>query len=134
MVSSLPYLQNNTSILAEVDKRLSELAQINESATRGRMKSQRGGPGEIPVKKVVDWPQTFILTGNRKSRLTYDDLMVTHWVAGFVSCIQEKKSAETRASMLYYLGNLMEDASDLSWESAKASHAVVLTNMEADRE
>ena len=35
--------------------------------------------------------------------------------------------------MLDYLGNLMEDASDFSWESAKASHAVVLTNMEADR-
>ena len=35
--------------------------------------------------------------------------------------------------MLDYLGNLMEDASDFSWESAKASHAIVLTNMEADR-
>ena len=27
----------------------------------------------------------------------------------------------------------MEDASDFSWESAKASHVVVLTNMESDR-
>ena len=27
----------------------------------------------------------------------------------------------------------MEDASDLSWESANASHAIVLTNMEDDR-
>ena len=27
----------------------------------------------------------------------------------------------------------MEDASDFSWDAAKASHAVVLTNMEADR-
>ena len=35
--------------------------------------------------------------------------------------------------MLDYLGNIMEDASDLSWDSAKACHAVVLTNMEADR-
>ena len=32
--------------------------------------------------------------------------------------------------MLDYLGNLMEDASDFSLESAKASRAVVLTNME----
>ena len=35
--------------------------------------------------------------------------------------------------MLDYLGNLMEDASDFSWEAAKASHAIALTNMEADR-
>ena len=49
VVPSLGYLRNNTSIQAEVDKRLSELAQINESATRGRMKSQRGGPGEVGV-------------------------------------------------------------------------------------
>ena len=133
VVPSLGYLRNNNSIQVEVDKRLSELAQINEAATRGRMKSQRGGPREVPVKKVVDWPQHFILTGNRKSRPTYDDLTVTQWVSGFVCCMQEEKSGETRTSMLDYLGNLMEDASDFSWESAKASHAVVLTNMEADR-
>ena len=133
VVPSLGYLRNNTSIQAEVDKRLAELAQINESASRGRLKSHRGGPGEVPVKKAVDWPQHFILTGNRKSRPSYDDLTITQWVSGFVRCIQEEKSGEARASMLDYLGNLMEDASDFSWESAKASHAVVLTNMEADR-
>ena len=113
VVPSLGYLRNNTSIQVEVDQRLSELAQINESATRGRMKSQKGGPGEIPVKTVVDWPQHFVLTGNRKSRTTYDDLIVTQWVSGFVRCIQEEKSGETRACMLDYLGNLMEDASDI---------------------
>ena len=32
-----------------------------------------------------------------------------------------------------YLGNIVEDAYDSSWDSAKACHAVVLTNMEADR-
>ena len=35
--------------------------------------------------------------------------------------------------MLDYLGNIMEDASDFSWESAKVAHAFLLTNMEADR-
>ena len=34
--------------------------------------------------------------------------------------------------MLAYLGNLMEDASNF-WETAMASHAISLTNMEADR-
>ena len=92
VVPSLGYLRINSSIQMEIDKRLSELAQINEAATRGRIKSQRGGPGEVPVKKVVDWPKHFILTWNRKSRPTYDDLTVTQWVSGFVQCMQEEKS------------------------------------------
>ena len=82
---------------------------------------------------MVDWPQNFTFTGSRKSRPTYDELTVTQRVSSFVRCIPEEKLGETRASMLDYLGNLMEDASDISWESAKGSHAVVLTNMEVDR-
>ena len=133
VVPSLGYLRNNESVQAEVDKRLAELAQLNESATKGRLKSQRGGPGDITVKRVVDWPQNFILTGSRKVRPSYDDLTMSQWVSGFVRCIQEEKSEAAKSSMLDYLGNLMEDASDFSWESAKALHAIVLTNMEADR-
>ena len=32
--------------------------------------------------------------------------------------------------MLSYLGELMADANDFSWQSAKASHAVLLCEME----
>ena len=133
VIPSLGYLRNNESFQAEADKRLAELAKLNESATKGRLKSQRGGPGDVMVQKIVDWPQNFILTGNRKVRPTYDDLTMSQWVSGFVRCIQEEKSEAAKSSMLDYLGNLMEDASNFSWESAKASHAIVLTNMEADR-
>ena len=81
------------------------------------------------VKRKVDCPQNFILTGSRKTRPTYGDLTVTQWVSGFVWCIQEEKSDAAKECMLDYLGNLMEDASDFSWEAAKASHAIALTNM-----
>ena len=81
----------------------------------------------------MDWPQNFILTGNQKTRPSSDDLNITQWVSGFVRCIQEEKSEAHRACMLDYLGNIMEDASNFSWESAKAAHAILLTNMEADR-
>ena len=57
-----------------------------------KVKSQLGGPGDIFVKKSVDWPQTFILTRNQKTRPTYDELSITQWVSGFVRCIQEEKS------------------------------------------
>ena len=62
-------------------------------------------------------------------RPSYDDLTMSQWVSSFVRCIQEEKSEAAKSSMLDYLCNLMEDASDFSWESAKASHAIILTNM-----
>ena len=80
----------------------------------------------------MDWPQNSILTGSQKTRPTYDDLSVTQWVSGFVRCIQEKKSEQSRSAMLDYLGNLT-DASDFSWDWAKRCNAILLTNKEADR-
>ena len=84
----MEYLRSNESLQNEVERRLANLKNLNEAATKGRVKLQRSGPGEITVK---------------------------------------------RASMLDYFGNLMEDASDFSWDSAKACHAILLTNKEADR-
>ena len=132
VLPSLGYLRNNESVQAEVNNRLAELAQLNESTTKGRIKSQPGGPGNITVKRVVDWPQNFILTGSRKVRPSYDNLTMSQWVFGFVGCILEEYSEAAKSSMLDYLGNLMEDASAFSWESAKASHAIVLTNIVTD--
>ena len=133
VIPSIDYLRTSESLQSEVERRLAELKNINEFATRGRVKSQRGDPGDISVKRVMDWPQNFILTGNQKTRPTYDDLNITQWVSGFVRCIQEEKSKAIKSCMLDYLGNIMEDASDFSWESAKAAHAILLINMEADR-
>ena len=129
VVPSINYLRTNESLQSEVEWRLAELRNINEFAKQGRVKSQRGGPGEISVKRIMDWPQNFILTGSQKTRPTYDDLNITQWVSGFVRCIQEEKSGASRACMLDYLGNIMEDASDFSWESAKEAHAILLTNI-----
>ena len=112
MVPCLGYLRGNESLQTEVEKRLAELEKLNETATGGRLKSQRRGPGDLLLKQILDWSQNFILTGSRKTRPTYDDLAITQWVFGFVQCIQEERSEAARECMLNYLGNLMEDASD----------------------
>ena len=90
VIPSLEFLRNNESLQAQVEKRLAELKNVNELATRGRTKSQRGGPSDVTVKKLIDWPQNFILTGAHKTRPTYNDLTITQWVSGFVRCIQEE--------------------------------------------
>ena len=49
---------------------------------------------------------------------------------GFVKNVLEEKDLNCREKMLMYLGDLMEDATDFSWSNAKASHAVLLCEME----
>ena len=50
VVPSLEFLRNNESLQTQVERCLAELKNVNEMATRGRIKSQRGGPGDITVK------------------------------------------------------------------------------------
>ena len=126
-------MRSNESIQCEVEKRLAELRKLNETVSKGRVKSQYGHPGDIFVKKSVDWPQNFILTGAQKTKPTYDDLSITQWMSLFIHCIQEEKSEQSRSAMLDYLGNLMEEASDFSRDLAKPCHAILLINMGADQ-
>ena len=44
--------------------------------------------------------------------------------------ISEQKSSLRQKSMVAYLSDLMEDATDFSWQGAKAAHAVLLCEME----
>ena len=71
-----------------------------------------------------------MLGGNNKSRLSYDNLNWTQWVSGFAMIAREEQNTATKNAMLDYLSELMEDANDFSWQSAKASHAVLLCRME----
>ena len=68
--------------------------------------------------------------GATRQRISYDQLSLTQWVQGFCKNILEQKSSSCRDSMVAYLGDLMEDATDFSWQGAKAAHAVMLCEME----
>ena len=51
VVPSVEFLRQNDTLQSEVDKHLAELRNLNESASRGRVKSQRrGGWGGGGVK------------------------------------------------------------------------------------
>ena len=78
----------------------------------------------------MPWPQDTILGGNTKQRVTYDQLTITQFVQGFARNMLDEDCHETREKMLWYLSDLMEDATDFLWGSAKALHAVLLCEME----
>ena len=127
IIPSLSVLQSNSRIQDQVDQRLRQLTELNEA---GKLKSQRGGNEAVFVKKQVRWPQNFILGGQNKSRISYDNLSMCQWVAGFTMIMREEQNLEVKNAMLEYLGEIMEDAQDFTWQSAKASHTVLLCRME----
>ena len=70
------------------------------------------------------------LGGNNKSRISYDALNWCQWVSSLATIAREEKNLDVKNAMLEYLSEIMEDANDFSWQSAKASHAVLLCRME----
>ena len=120
-------LKQSTDIQREVDFRLQELRTLNE---QGKFKSQRGGSDTIYCKNEVPWPHNYVLTGNAKSRASYDSLSMSQWVAGFCQIIKDQNDPTTKNQMLDYMSDLMEDSHDFGWQAAKGCHAVLLVKME----
>ena len=79
------------------------------------------------LKQRVTWPHEFVLVGNTKDRVMYNQLNITHWMAGFCRIMRGKLSKKkTKTWMLDYLIALLDDSNDFLWQAAKASHAVLL--------
>ena len=63
----------------------------------------------------MKWPHEYILLGLTKELVSYDQLSVTQWVAGFGRTMRDESDLEVRQHMLDYMISLMDDASDFSW-------------------
>ena len=131
VLPTLATLRQSRSIQEQVDTRIKELQAVDKD--KGKFKSQRGGSETIWVKNEVAWPHNFVLSGNAKSRVTYDNLSLSQWVSGFATIIKDEQDLETKNKMLEYLAEIMEDSHDFGFSAAKASHAVLLCRMEEGR-
>ena len=130
MGSNLGVLNDETLLQLKIEQRLQELSDLAKTGTNSKLKSQRGGSVEVLVKNRVKWPHEYVLSSLNKERVTYDQLNVTQWVAGFGRTMRDESDPALRKHMLEYLISIMDDANDFSWTSAKASHAVLLCRME----
>ena len=75
-------LREEARIQLEVQNRLKQLADQARPGTE-KVKSQRGGSVEVFVQNRVKWPHEFVLSGQNKDRLSYNQLSPIQWVAGF---------------------------------------------------
>ena len=71
-----------------------------------------------------------MLSGQNKDRVTYNQLSPVQWMAGFCRTIREESDVAIREHMSDYVIDLLDDATDFSWASAKASNAALLCWME----
>ena len=92
--------------------------------------SLRGGSVEVTVAHKVKWPHEYVLAGNLKDRISYNQLSMGQWMAGFCRIMKGEQNSENREAMLDYLIGLLDDSNDFSWDAAKACHAVLLCRME----
>ena len=122
-------LREEVRIQEEVQSRLRHLAD-NAKPGIGKLKSQRGGVVDVFISHRVRWPHEFVLSGQNKDRITYNQLSPVQWMAGFCRSMREDSNTKIREHILDYVIDLLDDATDFSWASAKASHAVLLCRME----
>ena len=136
MHANLPDLHTTTHdklIQEQVEDRISRGPQLSYSDKKGidqRIKSQRGGFVDIYVKGKVKWPYEYVLAGNTKDRVTYNQHIITQFMAGFCQIMREESCQITKDHMLDYLISLLDDSNDFSWQAAKAGNAVLLCHME----
>ena len=72
----------------------------------------KGGSVDIYVKERVKWDHEFVLAGNTKDRITYNQLNITQWTAGFCRIMKEENCRMTKDHMLDYLIALLDDSND----------------------
>ena len=123
-------IRHNKMIQEQVEERIRQLSNSDKKGTDPRVKSQRGGSVDIFVKEKIKWPHEYVLAGTTKDRVTYNQLNITKFMAGFCRIMREESCHITKDHMLDYLISLLDDSNDFSWQAAKASHAVLLCRME----
>ena len=84
----------------------------------------------VLFKEKVIWPHEFVLAGNTKDRVTYNQLNITQWMAGFYRTLRDENCHTTKDHMLEYLIALLDDSNDFLWQATKARYPVLLCRME----
>ena len=70
-LTTLQSLKYDYQIQAQVDQPLRELADIAQTGTFTKVKSQRGGQVDVFVQTCVKWPREFVLLGSTKEYIFF---------------------------------------------------------------
>ena len=131
VIPSLQVLRQSADINNKVQQRYRELEEASTTSAQGNLdillevltRKQKG------EKIKVKWPQDLAFIGSMRRRPNYEQLTTCQWLLGFLRIRQEESDPNIRENMIDYITELMQDACDYSWDSAKGAHAVLLHRM-----
>ena len=123
-------VKGNLKIQAEVDKCLQAYHNVSRTDFTGKsntaIKSGCFRAGIAKIKQSISWPQVNV--GNKQP--AYDEMSLEQWVQGMLFCVLEQTDSKNKDTMLMYFALLMQDAIELSANTARRAHAAVLQEME----
>ena len=104
----------------------------NKVKAHGQLPQGRSDVNDAPVSQRRGYvpPPDRLRHELNIQEVTYNELSPIQWMASFCRTIQEESDMITKEHMLEYVIHLLDDATDFSLASAKASHAVLLCRME----
>ena len=98
-------LRQEARIQQKVQQRLHESSEKIHTCN-GKIKSQRGGPVDFFVNHRIKWPHEYVLAGQNKDRVTYNQLTPLQWMTGFCRSMREETNMQIKEHMLDYVINL----------------------------
>ena len=131
VIPSLQSLRHSAHINDRVQQRYQELEEAISLNSQGHIEllldalNQKRKNEKIKVK----WPQDLAFIGSLRKRPTYEQLNTCQWLLGFLRIRQEETDSTIKENMIDYLTELMQDACDYTWDSAKGAHSVLLHRM-----
>ena len=94
-------IRYNQQIQAQVDQRLCELADIEQTGTSTKVKSQGGGGGiDVFVCSHIKWSHEFVLSGSAKGRILYRQLTMPQCLTGSCCTMREEINQTWRNHMI----------------------------------
>ena len=99
----------------EPESKIKGLQQLAKTSTsENKIKSQRGSQVDVFVKNRIKWPHEYVLAGSLKERVSYDQLTMGQWMAGFCRTMIEESCIQNKNAILDYLISLLDDSNDFS--------------------
>ena len=132
LIPTFNNLQRSEELNARVNKRYAELEQTDTN-TQGMSELQSflqlWQSKQKSEKNKVKWPQDYVYVGPQRTKPTYERLNECQWFLGFLKDRQAQKDPNKRENMIAYCVDLMQDAVDFGWQSAKGAHFVLVNRL-----
>ncbi len=102
----------------------------NQPTRRGKRSGCVRTALDIVIRDIA-WPHYPVYVGPTRLPAKYDELSTDQFVYGYLHNMA-RESTTVKANMLRHLQELMQDAMDYSWETARSYHKLLLQQMEKD--